>query len=114
MAVRASGLLLSIAPPRFPSLHRLVSPELVPASLRSTLFVAATCFGLSHRHLFLLPARFLQRSRQGIVIVIVGKLLESVCGLEIFSLPDPEDQLIQEPFIAMQSRGTKFRDQLRR
>jgi hypothetical protein len=43
----------------------------------------------------LTAARFLQQSRQGIVFVLVGKLLQSVRGFGIFSLAHLEDQLIQ-------------------
>src|ERR1019366_7727401 len=41
---------------------------------------------------------------------MIGKLLEGVCRSGIFSLADSNDQVIQKPFVAAQSRTTEFLD----
>jgi hypothetical protein len=57
-----------------------------------------------------LAARFLQHSRESVVIVLVGKGLQSARGFNISVFGYLEDQLIQELLVAAQSSVADFDD----
>src|SRR5271168_3167250 len=90
----------------YPRCKSMSSSNFRLAGLSSTIIMSLSAIG----HLSLSDARLLQQSRQVIVLVLVGQLLERPRGFGISSGGHSEDQLVQEFLVSDRGGIAEFLD----